>query len=71
VGRELQIVHGPARAGDVRRNVASVDKAARVLGYRAAVGLDDGLARTAEWFKAALAEPALAGVTPHAASGSE
>ena len=71
VGRELQIVHGPARAGDVRRNVAAVDKAARVLGYRAAVRLDDGLARTADWFKAALAEPALAGVTPHAASGSE
>ena len=71
VGRELEIVHGPARAGDVRRNVAAVDKAARVLGYRAAVRLDDGLARTAEWFAAALAEPALAGVTPHVASGSE
>ncbi len=71
VGRELEIVHGPARAGDVRRNVAGVDKAARVLGYRAAVGLDDGLARTAAWFRTALAEPALAGVTPHAASGSE
>ncbi len=71
VGRELEVVHGPARAGDVRRNVAAVEKAARVLGYRATVGLDDGLARTAAWFRTALAEPALAGVTPHAASGSE
>ena len=71
VGRDLVIEYGPARAGDVRRNVAAVDKAARVLGYRAAVGLDDGLARTAAWFRTALAEPALAGVTPHAASGSE
>ena len=71
VGRELEIVHGPARVGDVRRNVAAVDKAARLLGYRAAVGLDDGLARTAAWFTAALADPALASVRPHAASGSE
>jgi UDP-glucose 4-epimerase len=71
VGRDLEIVHGPARAGDVRRNVAAVEKAARVLGYRAAVGLDDGLTRTAAWFRTALVEPALAGVTPHSASGSE
>jgi UDP-glucose 4-epimerase len=71
VGRDLEIVHGPPRAGDVRRNVAAVDKAARLLGYRAAVGLDEGLAKTAAWFAAALADPALASVRPHAASGSE
>jgi UDP-glucose 4-epimerase len=71
VGRDLEIVHGPPRAGDVRRNVAAVEKAARLLGYRAAVGLDDGLARTSAWFAAALADPALASVRPHAASGSE
>ena len=71
VGHDLEIVHGPPRAGDVRRNVAAVEKAARVLGYRAAVTLDDGLARTAAWFAAALADPALESVRPHAASGSE
>jgi UDP-glucose 4-epimerase len=71
VGQDVEIMYGPARAGDVRRNVAAVEKAARVLGYRASVGLDDGLARTAAWLRTALAEPALAGVTPHAASGSE
>ena len=71
VGRDLEIVHGPARAGDVRRNVAAVDKAARVLGYRAAVGLDAGLARSAAWFASALEDPALRSVRPHAASGSE
>jgi len=71
VGRDLDIVHGPARAGDVRRNVAAVAKAERQLGYRAAVTLDDGLARTAAWFASALADPKLGSVQPHLASGSE
>ena len=71
VGRDLEIQHAQARAGDVRRNVSRVDKAADRLGYRAAVRLEDGLAKTAAWFAAALADPALAGVVPHAASGSE
>ena len=71
VGRDLEIRHAPARAGDVRRNVSRVDKAADRLGYRAAVQLGDGLAETASWFAAALTDPALAAVVPHAASGSE
>ncbi len=70
-GRRLEVRHAPARAGDVRRNVSRVDKAAAVLGYRARVDLDDGLERTAAWFASALSDPGLAGVVPHAASGSE
>jgi UDP-glucose 4-epimerase len=71
VGRPLEVVHEPSRPGDLRRNASLVDKAARRLGYRASVPLDRGLAMTAEWFRSALRDPALAGVTPHAASGSE
>jgi UDP-glucose 4-epimerase len=71
VGRRLDISHEAARAGDVRRNVSRVDKAAERLGYRANVTLDDGLAESARWFSAALADPELAGVVPHVASGSE
>ena len=71
IGRPVEIRHGPAREGDVRRNVSRVDKAARVLGYRAAVPLEEGLRRTARWFEAALADRSLAGIVPHAASGSE
>ena len=70
-GRAVEISRGPRRDGDVGRNVARVDKAARALGYRAAIGLDDGLARTARWFEAALRDPELAAVTPAMASGSE
>lgn len=71
VGRRLEVRHLPARAGDVRRNVSRVDKAAERLGYRAAVPLAEGIARTTAWFRAALADPTLAGIVPHAASGSE
>jgi UDP-glucose 4-epimerase len=71
VGRPLEVRHRPARVGDVARNVANVDKAARVLGFRATVGLSDGLALTAAWFAEALADPELAAVRGHAASGSD
>ncbi|MDQ6795902.1 MAG: NAD-dependent epimerase/dehydratase family protein [Chloroflexota bacterium] len=71
VGRPLDIRRADARQGDVRRNVARVDKAADRLGYRAAASLDDGLARTARWFETAIRDPQLAGVTPHATSGSD
>jgi UDP-glucose 4-epimerase len=39
VGRPVDIRHAPARVGDIARNVARVDKAAAVLGYRSAVAL--------------------------------
>ena len=71
IGRPVRIERGPARVGDVLRNVSRVDKAAAVLGYRAAVGLDEGLALTARWFEPALRDPILGGLMPHAASGSE
>jgi nucleoside-diphosphate-sugar epimerase len=71
VGRSLEIRRLPARAGDIRRNVSRVDKAAERLGHRAAVPLVEGIARTAAWFRVALADPTLAAIVPHAVSGSE
>jgi len=71
IGRPIEILRGPDRPGDVRRNVSRVDKARERLGYRAAVPLDEGLAQTVSWFRSALRDAALAGVMPHAASGSE
>jgi UDP-glucose 4-epimerase len=71
VGGTVEIRHRPGRIGDVARNVARVDKAATVLGYRAAVPLADGLARTAAWFGDALGDRELAAVHAHAGSGSE
>jgi UDP-glucose 4-epimerase len=44
--------HEPARSGDVRRSVLDPGRAAGALGWRPAVGIEDGLARTWAWFVA-------------------
>jgi UDP-glucose 4-epimerase len=69
--RKLEIRHGPASQGDVRRNVSRVDKATDRLGFRASITIDEGLERTTRWWKSALEDRRLAAVTPHLASGSE
>lgn len=43
-------VHGPARAGDLRSSIISAAKAQRELGWTPSVSVDEGLARTVEWF---------------------
>jgi UDP-glucose 4-epimerase len=70
-GRPLEVRRGPDRQGDVRSNVSRVDKAASRLGYRATVDLEEGLARTARWYEAALADRELSAIAPHARSGSD
>jgi UDP-glucose 4-epimerase len=69
--RPVSIRHEPPRAGDATRNSSRVDKAADRLGFRARVGLDDGLQATAAWFEVALIDPTLADIRPAAISGSE
>ncbi|HEX5014965.1 MAG TPA: NAD-dependent epimerase/dehydratase family protein [Candidatus Limnocylindrales bacterium] len=69
--RDLDVEPGPARAGDVARNVSDVEKAAEQLGFRATTPLVDGLARTAAWYESALEDPRLAGIQPHPTSGSD
>ena len=43
--------HGPARPGEPRRSCLDPARAAHGLGWRPSVSLDDGLARTFEFFK--------------------
>ena len=50
VGRDVPVVHEAPRPGDVDRHFADVSKARRLFGYEPRVLLDDGLARTVEWF---------------------
>ena len=47
--------HVAARAGDVRHTEASIVKAERLLGYRVAVGFDEGLDETVDALVSALA----------------
>jgi UDP-glucose 4-epimerase len=52
IGVDIEAKHGPARSGEVRHSVASIDKIARVLGFSPAVDFDEGLRRTIESFRA-------------------
>src|SRR5918997_4080722 len=46
----IEVRKTAARRGEVRRNYADTSKAQRLLGWRAEVGLDEGLRRTVDWF---------------------
>jgi UDP-glucose 4-epimerase len=56
-GSSSEVVHVPYEAEygdsfeDTRRRVPSVEKAERILGFRARVPLAEGLRRTVEWFR--------------------
>ena len=41
----------PAFAGEVMRSALDASKAAKELGWKAETRLDDGLAKTVEWFQ--------------------
>ena len=57
-GSRAPAPHGPPRFGDVHRSAIDVRLAASELGWRPAVSLADGIARTADWFKAQHGIPA-------------
>jgi nucleoside-diphosphate-sugar epimerase len=51
-GSAVRPTHVPPRPGDVRHSLASIEEASRHLGYDPKVGLEEGLRRTVEWFRA-------------------
>jgi nucleoside-diphosphate-sugar epimerase len=42
----------PSRPGDVRHSLADISKAQELIGYDPQVGLDEGLVRTVDWYRA-------------------
>ncbi|MFN0243182.1 MAG: SDR family oxidoreductase [Planctomycetota bacterium] len=54
---DLTPIHAPARAGDVRDSLASLDLARRHLSYAPRVHWRDGLATTVEWYRARHGHP--------------
>jgi UDP-glucose 4-epimerase len=48
--KDVKMINGEARLGDVMRNFSDTSKAERQLGWTCKVSLDDGLERTARYF---------------------
>jgi UDP-glucose 4-epimerase len=48
---EFQLEHLPSFKVDVVRRWPSVEKAERLLGWKARIGVEEGVARTAEWLR--------------------
>lgn len=51
LGSRSRILFTPALSAEIELRVPSVEKAFRLLGFRAQVDLDEGILRTAEWIR--------------------
>lgn len=51
IGKPISYTCSEARKGDVRRTLADVSLAEKLLGYKASIGFEEGLEKTTEWFK--------------------
>jgi len=49
-GKKVPLDHKPARAGEQRRSVVSIEKAKAALGWTPQVPIEEGLRRTYAWF---------------------
>jgi UDP-N-acetylglucosamine 4-epimerase len=47
---EVEIIHGPTRAGDIPHSLASIDKARKLLGYEPKYNMRDGLKEAVKWY---------------------
>ena len=46
----IEIHHGPIRAGDIPHSLANIDKAKKTLGYNPKYNLEDGLKEAVKWY---------------------
>jgi len=51
LGTDLDPIHGEERTGDIKHSRAGVDKAGELLGFEPVVEFEDGLRRTADWYR--------------------
>jgi UDP-glucose 4-epimerase len=57
--RKFDVRFEPARAGEILRNYASIEKARRILGFDPRTRLNEGLRKTWQWFVSHDSDPAL------------
>jgi UDP-N-acetylglucosamine 4-epimerase len=48
--KDIEIVYGPQRAGDIPHSLASIEKAKSLLGYQPKFKLADGIENAMEWY---------------------
>lgn len=48
---EIEVMHGPERAGDVRDSLADISKAKTLLGYQPTHTLKEGISEAIEWYR--------------------
>jgi len=48
--KDIEIIHGPNRTGDIPHSLASIDKAKRLLGYNPQFSMKQGLKEATEWY---------------------
>lgn len=51
LGKNIQPIYAPPRAGDVRHSLADIQKAQELIGYKPIVSFEEGLRRSIEWYK--------------------
>lgn len=54
LGTDVQPLHAPERAGDIKHSCADISKARRLLNYEPILDFDTGLARTIDWYRGRL-----------------
>lgn len=47
---KVEVIHGPARQGDIPHSLASIDKARKLLGYEPTHTMHDGLKEAVKWY---------------------
>lgn len=48
--RDVQVIYGPNRAGDIPHSLASIEKAQKLLNYQPKHSLQDGLKKAVKWY---------------------
>jgi len=48
--KDIKVLHGPERDGDIPHSLASIDKAKELLNYNPQYSLESGLARAVKWY---------------------
>jgi UDP-N-acetylglucosamine/UDP-N-acetylgalactosamine 4-epimerase len=48
--RNIEVIHGPSRKGDIPHSLASIEKASSILGYSPTHGFEAGLKEAVDWY---------------------